>query len=232
VAVAQVAVDPLSRAANQRRAHEIIGAAANLNPIPDVLCLPALCDGGLPEAAMRPLTAAMTDTFVEVLALRAREMGLALVFGYCENDGRHLYDTAAWCDADGDLLHKQRRITLRGREPEFLARGSSLAAVPTLFGTLGLLVGEDAWNPSLSTALQAMGSTVLFLLFCGGGVGQHHSELQETARRSGLWLVAVNAAGADGRGGGSTVIDPSGRPLAAFGMAEELACVEVDLGKG
>lgn len=230
VALGQMAVDPFSRAANQRHACETILAAANLNPIPDVLCLPGCCDGGSPGPRSRTVTAAMADTFVEVLALRAREMGLPLVFGFSETDGERRYDSAAWCDADGDLHHKHRRIMLRPEEHEFLSRGTALQAVLTVFGTIGVLVGDDAWNASLTAALRAMGCAMLLMPLCVDNLADRQGTLQETARRCGLWIVAVNSASPAGRGGGSVIIDPRGRAHAALGTGEELACFEIEIG--
>ena len=64
VAIAQMKVDPHSRATNQRRAMALLDQAAELDPPPELICLPGLCDGG---SALPPPTPAMTDSFAGIL---------------------------------------------------------------------------------------------------------------------------------------------------------------------
>ncbi len=101
VAVIQMEVDGESRANNQRRAFELIAKAAEMDPAPEVICLPGRCEGGTLTEEDDSASSVASTTFTEVLAARAREMGVSVVVGFAEFDGQQNYDCAAWLDADG-----------------------------------------------------------------------------------------------------------------------------------
>ena len=89
VAVIQMEVDGESRANNQRRAFELIAKAAEMDPVPEVICLPGRCEGGALAEGDVAASAVASTTFTEVLASQAREMGVSVVVGFAEFDGQH-----------------------------------------------------------------------------------------------------------------------------------------------
>ena len=100
VAIAQMQIDPHSRAHNQRRAMRLLDRAAELDPAPEFICLPACCDSRCEPPWPTP---AMTDGFIGVLAGKARELGVHVIAGLHEACDGAVYDAAVWLDPDGDI---------------------------------------------------------------------------------------------------------------------------------
>ncbi len=209
VAVVQMSIDDHSRSNNQRRAFALIAQAAELDPIPEVVCLPGCCDGDTiePEEAT---SAGTSESFMEVLAGRAREMGVSLVVGFTEFDGEHTYDAATWCDADGDILTRHHRICLTKKDTARFRKGESIRIAHSLFGPVGVLVGTDACDGAIVASIAQMGATIIFAP-CRGLDARQLDRLVRQATESGVWLVVADSVGPAGGGGCSRIIDPAGR---------------------
>ena len=220
VAVIQMSIDDLSRSNNQRRAFALIAQAAEQDLIPEVVCLPGCCDGDTlePEEAT---SVAASETFVEVLAGRAREMGISLVVGFTEFDGAHTYDTAVWCDADGDILIRHRRICLTKKDTARFRKGESIRVAHSLFGPVGVLVGPDACDGAIVASMAQMGARVIFAP-CRGLDSSQLDRLVHQATENEVWLVAADSVGPGGGGGCSRIIDPAGKIVCRAKNDDEL----------
>ncbi len=221
IALLQIEVDPHSRSTTLRHAADGIVATAEGDPAPDLICLPGRLDG------LDSVTSGMTDTFVETLAFKAREMGLHVTFGFREEELNHTLDSAVWCDADGDVLLKQQRITRDASSAPPSAMSFRIA--PTLYGRVGLLVGDDAWSIPLVGAMQAMGARLIVVPCCRNDLDQRLSALCEQARSHGLWMVVSNSIMTTVANGGSVIIDPNGQVVCNLGAAAGTASVAIQL---
>lgn len=229
IAIAQMSIDPQSRAGNLRTVCALIDEAAELDPPPGVVCLPARCDGTMTDRA-GPGSIAMTDTFVEVAAARAREQGISLVLGFCDTDGELLHDAVAWCDADGDVLIKHRKVNLLHDESDIFSRGECLRVQRTLFGTVGLLVGEDVLEPAIVSTLAKMGAGIVFVAGFWRDSTQIAEQVCSLARANSVFVVLANSVGSAGGDGLSKMIDPTGSVICEAGATEqEIICQEIDL---
>jgi predicted amidohydrolase len=218
VAVIQMEVDGESRANNQRRAFELIAKAAETDPVPEVICLPGRCEGGSLVEEENAASAVTSRTFTEVLASQAREMGVSVVVGFAEFDGQHQYDCAAWLDADGDMLVKHRRIIVGRDESRHFGRGRSIQVALSLFGPVGVLVGDDVCNDAIVATVQQMGAPVVFVCGCWA-VPPKEQLLCKLARAHGVWLVIADSGGPGGGRGHSRIIDPQGTVACAADRA-------------
>ncbi len=228
VAVIQMEVDSESRAHNQRRAYELIAKAAEMNPVPEVICLPGRCEGGPLVEGDDAASALTSKTFTEVVASRAREMGVSVVVGFTEFDGQQQYDCAAWFDADGDMLVKHRRITVECDESRHYARGRSIQLAPSLFGTVGVLVGDDVCDDAIVETVKKMGAPVVFV--CGCWADPPKEELLcKLARTHGVWLVIADSGGAGSGPGHSRIIDPKGTVACAADKGEQILTCDIDV---
>lgn len=227
VAVVQMSIDAHSRAHNQRRAYELIAQAANHEPAPEVICLPACCDGGMAEP--QRASAGLSDVFVEVLASRAREMGVSLVVGYSDFDAEGSRSSAAWCDADGDVLAKHRGISACDSESRRFGEQLAMGTAQTIFGPISVLAGEDACNASNVAAVARMGASIIFAP--GSKTTARHAEqLCKLAGKHHLWVVIINSVGSGGGSGQSRIIDPQGRTVCTASLEREQVLVHnIDL---
>ena len=229
VAVIQMSIDDTSRSNNQRRAFALIAQAAEQDPIPEVVCLPGCCDGDTlePEEAS---SAATSEAFVEVLAGRAREMGVSLVVGFTEFDGAYRYDTAVWCDADGDILTRHQRICLTPKDTSRFRKGESIRIAQSLFGPVGVLVGQDACNAAIVTSITQMGAAILFAP-CRGLDSSQLDRLVHQATEHEVWLVVADSVGPAGGGGCSRIVDPAGRIVCRAKNDEQILTYDIQLEK-
>ncbi len=228
VAVIQREVDGEGRANNQRRAFELIAKAAEMDPVPEVVCLPGRCEGGSLAEGDDAASALTSTTFTEVLASQAREMGVSVVVGFAEFDGQHRYDCAAWFDADGDMLVKHRRITMDRDESRHFARGRSIQVALSLFGPVGVLVGDDVCNDAIVGTVKQMGAPVVFA--CGCWADPPKGQLLcKLARAHGVWLVIADSGGPGGSKGHSRIIDPQGTVACAADEGGQILTCDIDV---
>lgn len=216
VTVIQMQIEHDSRARNQREACRWIEQAAELDPAPEVICLPARCDGTPLDDRCLVVTAAMCESFREVIAACGREMGVSLVLGYLERDGDQVHDSAVWCDADGDVRLCHRRITLEGDESARLTPGHSIQTEATLFGRVGVVVGADACAPTVVGSMRNMGAEVIFAPSCWHDAPSYQDRLCALAAEHHIWMVLANGVGTSGGNGRSRIIDPGGRTVCAL----------------
>ncbi len=227
VAVIQMEVDGESRANNQRRAFELIAEAAEMDPVPEVICLPGRCEGGSLVEGDDAASAVTSETFTEVLASQAREMGVSVVVGFAEFDGQRQYDCAAWIDADGDMLLKHRRIILGRDESRHFDRGRSIRVALSLFGPVGVLVGDDVCNDAIVATVKQMGAPVVFVCGCWADPPKEQL-LCKLARAHGVWLVIADSGGAGGQGH-SRIIDPQGTVACAADESGQILRCDIDV---
>jgi predicted amidohydrolase len=193
----------------------------------------------VPEVAMRRDAPALAR-----LAEAAREIDI--VAGFVEESPGHRFFNAAGYFSGGRLVHVHRKLFLptygmfqEGRE---FARGETLRAFDTAHGRAGLLVCEDLWHQTCAWLLAQDGAQLIYALSNGPTRGARPGReitsievwrqlLQVTAQFLTSYVVFANRVGCeDGLtfGGGSMVVDPFGRVIAALPALDEGFCT-VDL---
>jgi predicted amidohydrolase len=156
------------------------------------------------------------------LAELAGATGVVLCAGtFPELDGGQLFNTAVVYGPAGKLLLRHRKVHLYGTEPEVFQPGDTVTAgnVPGI-GRVGLCICFDGDFPETARALRAAGADLVL----------HPSAYEAAADRwwdtiypaqalcNGQWWISANqhgGAAADRMLGGSRVIAPDGRTVAA-----------------
>jgi predicted amidohydrolase len=154
-----------------------------------------------------------------------------------ERDGNDLYNTSALFDPDGTLLDTYRKIHLFGYESEesqLLTPGTSITAIETDFGTVGLTTCYDLRFPELYRALADSGVELLLITSAWPNARLEHWQLLNRVRavENQVFLAAANLTGTNNGvelAGQSQIVDPWGVPIANAGTDERTAIVDVDL---
>jgi predicted amidohydrolase len=172
-----------------------------------------------------------------------------LAGGIEEGDTFGIYNSAFLCE-DGKMrsVHRKTHPPTYGmfEEMRYFSRGSSVRAVDTRIGRIGVLVCEDLWHISLPYLLMLDGAHMIVSLTAsptrmGGDKetlrsaevnGEHH---RTYARLLSVYLAFCNRVGfEDGVNfwGGSAVVGPSGDTKASAKLFDEdLIVADIDEGE-
>jgi predicted amidohydrolase len=157
------------------------------------------------------------------LAALARETGLVLCAGsFPERDGGQLFNTAVVYGPAGDLLLRHRKAHLYGVEPAVFRPGDDPVTAGDIagIGRVGLCVCFDGDFPETARALRAAGADlVLHPSAYEAAVASWWDTIYPAqALCNGQWWISANqhgGPGADRMLGGSRIIAPDGRTVAA-----------------
>jgi N-carbamoylputrescine amidase len=223
-------------ARNLRSAAEAFGQLAD-DP-PDLIVLPeAALTGYFLEGAVYDL-ALPAETFARDLAeiWRGACSGRAvdIVAGFYENDAGTYYNSAIYLHVtpDGErIVHLHRKMFLPTYgvfdEERFLSRGHKLGVFETRFGSMALLVCEDACHAIVPTIAAIKGARVLIVPSASpgrgiendgelGSIAQWREMLRLAAIEHGVFVIYAGLTGFEGgkgMSGTSCVIDPRGTVL-------------------
>ena len=193
----------------------------------------------------------MPSPATEPLFTRARELGIAMSFGYaeCTPEGQH-FNTSILTDQAGDIIGKYRKIHLPGHSEfdndrafqhlekrYFLPGDLGFPVWHNLGGIMGMLICNDRRWPEAYRMLGLQGVEMITLGFNTPSVNSQMSEegaedrlfhhrlcCQSGAYQNATWVVAVAKAGVeDGHPliGGSLIIDPNGKIVAETRTEED-----------
>ncbi len=156
------------------------------------------------------------------MAAIARDSGMVVCAGsFPEHSGGQLFNTAVVYGPGGELLLRHRKRCLYGTEPAVFGAGDGITVGDIAgLGRVGLCVCFDGDFPETARALRAAGADLVL-----------HPSAYEAAAESwwdtiypaqalcnGQWWIAANqhgGAGDDRMLGGSRIIAPDGRTVAA-----------------
>lgn len=166
------------------------------------------------------------------LARESRDIDI--VVGFAEDGPGHRFHNTAVYLAGGEVAHVHRKVYLptyglfeEGRD---FAAGEVLRAFDSArIGRAGLVVCEDMWHATTAWLLVQDGAEVLLALSSGPSRGAQESDgpasvavwrelVRRTAQFQTCYVLYVNRVGyEDGLnfGGGSAIVDPFGRVVAA-----------------
>jgi len=181
-----------------------------------------------------------------ITALAAEANGISAVVGFHEGGiGPRSFNSAAFLEA-GSLLHLHRKLYLPTygafEERKHFSPGQTMRAFDSELGRMAILICNDAWQPSLPFLAVQDGAEVLLVpvnsaLDESPGVLDIQQQWKEITRFYAVmfqcYVVLVNRVGTEGDlcfWGGSHVMDPSGRTVAAAGPEETVLTVDLDLG--
>jgi predicted amidohydrolase len=247
-------------AANLRSAGEAFAQLCS-DP-PDLIVLPeAAMTGYFLEGAVYDL-ALPAERFANDLATAWRNAcprrSIDIVSGFFENDAGTYYNSAVYLRVEPKserILHVHRKMFLPTYgvfdEERFLSRGRKLGVFATEFGTMALLVCEDACHSITSTLAAVKGARILIVPSASPGRGieapgelasitQWRDTLRLAALEHGVYVIYAGLTGFEGgkgMSGSSSVVDPRGRvlvegpPFEACILRADLDLREIDLAR-
>lgn len=214
----------------------------------------------LPEAALTGyfLEGAVYDlalpatSFARDLAHAWREAcsePVDIAAGFFENDRGTYYNSAIYVHVEAKaerIVHLHRKMFLPTYgvfdEERFLSRGHKMSVFETRFGSMALLICEDACHAIVPTVAAIKGARILIVPSASPGRGiegegelesvvRWREMLRTTALEHGVFVIYAGLTGFEGgKGmtGSSFVIDPRGRVLVQ-GSATEACIVRAEL---
>lgn len=227
VAVVQLPVQRGARTSTFQAALSAIDAAADTDPAPDIVLLPAF--GGVLDA-LEGDTTLCENVHGQTTAgcgYRARAWGIFIALGMASHGTERPYLTSVLIDRDGDVRLAQHQTRLDASAKRVFGAGSDHGTVDILMGRMALLSGDDLFDAEAWNAIVASGAQVVLGSACwttqstdGKNRKSVRTQIAEQAKRCGLWCaVADVTANSTGTGpsipGQSAIIDDTGQIVAA-----------------
>lgn len=215
---------------NLARLEGLIGEATNA----DLIVAPELVTTGydleqLREAG-RDLAEPANGATVKTIHDLAADMDTTLVVGFLElGDDDNLYDSVVITSPAGTEVY--RKTHLYPPELDVLSPGERFVTATTPGGSsLGAMICFEHAFPEIARTLALDGAQILVIPSAVPVGYEHLLELRTRARAQDnqVFVVASNLTGS-GFIGGSLIVDPRGRVLAAAGVEEGHVIAEVDL---
>lgn len=167
------------------------------------------------------------------LAASARAQRTALVVGYAERDGDHLYNSAACFGPDGTLLCNYRKVQLYGpREQAIYTAGDRVPIFRLGEETAAILICYDVEFAPHVKSLADRGATVILCPTANMAPFTHvaHHTVPAMAANHGLAIAYANYCGTEGDltyTGRSTIAGPHGEILARAGETPALLVADI-----
>jgi predicted amidohydrolase len=156
------------------------------------------------------------------LAAAARTTGMVLCAGtFPELDGGQLFNTAVVYGPAGDLLLRHRKTCLYGSEPAVFRPGDAITVGDIAgIGRVGLCVCFDGDFPETARSLRSAGAGLVLhpAAYEAAAESWWDTIYPAQALCNGQWWISANQHGGSGTDrmlGGSRIIAPDGRTVAA-----------------
>ncbi|RYI20235.1 MAG: nitrilase [Acetobacteraceae bacterium] len=202
-----------------------IGAAALV--LPEVW-LPGYNQPDIPARAI-----SLYSTPLHRLAALARANRTALIVGYAERDGDHLYNSAACFGPDGALLCNYRKVQLYGpREASLYTPGDALPTFRLGSEIASILICYDVEFAPHVNSLAARGATVILAPTANMAPFTHvpRATVPAMAANHGVSIAYANYCGIEGDLsyiGSSVIAGPHGEILAQAGETPALLIADL-----
>jgi hypothetical protein len=161
IALVQMRIDFESRASNLSRALRWIDRACAEDPAPDLVVLPAGCDGAAFGPGRPTVSVAMAQVFSQSVALRAKEWGTYIALGFHQPPGQPCDSLGVVYDPDGDTIATVC-VTPVGDDAAGLP--SQLTVTQTPLGCWSLLLADPPWEDDLSRRTRDAGARLAVVL--------------------------------------------------------------------
>lgn len=213
-------------------AQEAVGLGAEVLVLPEMF----LTGYAIGATRVRQLAEPVDGPSAGAAAAIARDLGIALVYGYPERGGSGaVYNSAVFVSERGDLLANYRKLHLFGEldREQFAVAHEPPAVFQWRGWNIGLAICYDIEFPEVARYLAEQGVDLICVPTANMVEFDTVAELLVPARaiENQLFVAYANHAGADARftyGGLSVVAGPSG-PLATAGRDAEMVLATLSL---
>lgn len=224
LAIVQLRIDPKNRARTLQSALRAIDAAAETDPAPDLVVLPAFAGVSYAASGRAEFIERLHGQTTAACGFHARNWGIFLALGMAEQGSVKPFLTAVLIDRDGDIRLGQRQVSCANAERSEFAAGDGWRTVDVLLGRIGLLVGDDLLSTEAWSALAGAGAEVIVgsVYWQAKSPAQTQAlctQLSELSRQHGLWCAAADVtpdpASETRTSGHSQILDGAGRMVAS-----------------
>ncbi len=243
IAVIQLAARREPRTTIFQRALQAIDTAAEANPAPDLVLLPAFSDVPAILREDRFITEQSAGPTVAACGLRARQWGIFVALGIAESGSEKPYATTILIDRDSDLRLACRQQSFYGQAEGRFATGGPGHTADVLLGRIALLTGDDILNERAWNDAQRQGAGIVLCAACwahdGGDSATEpeniHSRIAANAKRCGIACAVADVTTAEAAikpacPGASVIIASDGEILqAAETGIETTLWAEIDI---
>ena len=219
--------DRFDRLEQHARSQAIAGA--------EVLVFPELYLSGYNVGdALHRKAEALKGPFASRTQSLARELGIAIVYGYPERDGDSVYNSAIFIDDSGQILANHRKTVLPdGIEPNWFEAGDGLTLFRFRGTTMALMICYECEFPETVRRAAAGGAEVVFVPTACGWEQVPNLVVPSRAYENGVFMVYANYGGVENGhafAGLSCIVDPYGKDLARAEQPEEAISAKLDFG--
>ncbi|MFQ5423710.1 MAG: nitrilase-related carbon-nitrogen hydrolase [Phycisphaerae bacterium] len=165
LAVLQLEVRPGERTATLQGALRAIdAAAAETDPAPDLILLPAFRDVLAVTGGDASMTERCPGPVVAACGSRAREWGLFIALGFAEREADKPFVTTCLIDPDGDIRLSHRQSVFSTGPADRFSVGADFETTELIYGRVAVWSGDDCldadvWRRTADTgAVLAIGS--------------------------------------------------------------------------
>jgi predicted amidohydrolase len=143
---------------NKEKIVRLINQAKNENADLNLVVLPELSltgpVDGLKKKDINALAEVLEGESTQFFTEIAKTYEVAIVFGFIEQAGKDLYNSAVLISQDGSVAGKYQKTHLSKSDKKWAVAGESLPVFETeKLGKIGILIGEDAEFPEASGVL-------------------------------------------------------------------------------
>lgn len=143
------------------------------------------------EMRFQSIAESVDDPGVMRVRNLAKELGVDFILGFLERDGDVLYNSCAWINPKGDIVHLHRKTHMAQHyfEPEFYHPGYEISAFDTRFGRMGMMICYERQVPEVAAALALDGARYIINPSYGGRGEWNTTMLRARARDNEAYLV-------------------------------------------
>jgi len=226
IAAVQLRITPTSRTFTLQSALEAIDEAAETDPAPDLIVLPAYCDVFSIASGGSTPGERLHGQAMAACGVRARSWGLFVALGIAERGADRPFVTGILLDRDGDVRLAQRQVSFNKTQASVFATGDGFAAADILLGRFAILVGDDvldaaAWEAAARAGVQCVIATACWRRDKGGRAssGDAPAMIAGHAARYGLPCAVADVTTGSAKTAGdcpgfSLIVDDCGKTLA------------------
>lgn len=170
------------------------------------------------------------------VAVLAKDLSIAIAYGYPERDGETVYNAFIFIDDQGRALANHRKTVLPlGIEHDWFTTGSNVPVFRFKDATIALLICYECEFPEIVRHVAQQGADIVLVATAGGADWEQVPTrvVPTRAYENGIFIAYANyCAVENGHGfcGLSCVVNPYGVDLARAGKTEDVISTNLDLG--
>ncbi len=143
------------------------------------------------DRKFKEMAESVDDPGVMRIRALAKELEVDFVLGFLERYGDVLYNSCAWINAKGDIIHVHRKTHMAQPyfEPEFYQPGYEIGAFDTRYGRMGMMICYERQVPEVAGALALDGARYIINPSYGSRGEWNTTMLRARARDNQAWLL-------------------------------------------